>query len=149
MRSVHSIPVALDRLETPMCIADPEPKRNPDTGEICTDYRGRPIWTTPIAVRHTGASTARVIDISTIAEPLGITKGTLLQIINLDAIPWTTPDGHTTGVSYKADQILPSDDPGWRPVDETPVPNFTATPQPRDFRTRQLTEPTPHPQYLG
>jgi hypothetical protein len=149
MRSVHAIPVALDRLETPMCTADPEPKRNPDTGEICIDYRGRQIWTMPIAVRHTGTRNTRVIDVSTIAEPHGITRGTTLRIINLDAIPWTTPDGHFTEVSYIADQILPSDDPDWRTLDETPVPNFTSyhshetTPGPDNSP-----EPPPHTRQL-
>lgn len=109
-----SFPVAMDRLEAPICIAGPEPKRDHITGEILTDRQGNPLWTVAATIQRLGARTATVVNISTATEPHGIAKGTHLRIIDLDATPWAL-DGHS-GVVFKAAQVLVCPNGGWRPV---------------------------------
>ncbi|MEY9860102.1 hypothetical protein ABH935_005738 [Catenulispora sp. GAS73] len=109
-----SFPVAVDRLEAPICVADPEPKRHHVTGEIVTDRQGNPLWTVAVTIQRLGSRIATVVNVSTATEPHGITKGMHLRIIDLDATPWSL-DGHS-GVVFKAAQIIPCPNAGWRPV---------------------------------
>lgn len=104
----------MDRLEAPVCIAGPEPKRHHVTGEILTDRQGNLLWTVAATIQRIGAKTATVVSISTATEPHGIAEGTHLRIIDLDATPWAR-DGHS-GVVFKAAQVLVCPNGGWRPV---------------------------------
>lgn len=106
---MHTIPVALDRLHTPLCAAAPEPKHDPATGKARIDYQGNPLWTIATVVHLAGHRKPSVIDISIAYKPEGIAVGTPLRIIDLDAVPWAL-HGHV-GVSFKAAQILPCDSP--------------------------------------
>ncbi|WP_194916937.1 hypothetical protein [Catenulispora rubra] len=107
---MQSLPLALDRLHTPLCVTAPEPRRDP-SGKILADHEGNPLWTTAIAVRRFGQRKPTVIDISTATEPLGVTVGAPLRIVELDAIPWAL--NGRVGISFKAAQILPHDELDW------------------------------------
>jgi hypothetical protein len=114
-RIVEVIPVALDRLQTPVAIAYPEPRTPHCTGEILTGHDGNPLWTVAVSFGRPGTRTAVMMEITTAVEPVGIIRGTPLRIINLDAVPWAL-HGYT-GVFFRAAQILPGNAPVRRPTE--------------------------------
>lgn len=103
---MQTIPVAIDRLHTPLCIAAPEAKTNRETGQPCTDHTGKPIYLIAAAVRTVGHRKAAVIEISTTTEPRDIAEGTPLRIVDLDAVPWELNGYH--GLAFRAAEIHPA-----------------------------------------
>ncbi len=99
---MRSIPVRLDGL---MCIcATPAKQRvNVDTGEVRTNRSGHALWQVGVCVMQD--EQADVIQVTVPGEPKGLTKGQLVQLVDLVAAPWEQGDRH--GIAYRATEIKP------------------------------------------
>lgn len=103
---MNRIPVDVSRLTGLVAVTDPEPKVNLETGEPRTDRDGRTIHLVSVALRVAdGGRKAVVIEIATTEEPKGVTLGTPVRLVGLDAVPWEMAERH--GMSYKAAAVLP------------------------------------------
>jgi hypothetical protein len=101
---VRAIPVDVSVFGGFMCVNPPEVKANPRTGEVRTDTAsGLPVFVVGVvAIRGRDSS---VIQVSVPGEPVGLSVGTALRLVELEGVPWDV-EGRS-GVSFRASAVLP------------------------------------------
>lgn len=102
---MQSIPVDMARLGSVMCVVPPEPRMNPDTGEVRKDREGNPVWVVGVSVRQLEKRRADVIDIAVSGQPQGISEGARVVVVDLVATAWEI-DGRK-GTSFRAAAVRP------------------------------------------
>ncbi len=86
---------------------DPEPKNDQHGKQRSERDTGRPMWQTQVFVMdETGGE---VIAVTTVGEKPNVRQGQLVQLVQLEAVPWTmdTNGKSRSGVSFRAVQIVP------------------------------------------
>jgi hypothetical protein len=86
---------------------DPEPKTDQHGKQRSERDTGRPMWQTQVFVMdETGGE---VIAVTTAGEKPNVRQGQLVQLVQLEAIPWSMESNgkSRSGVSFRAQQILP------------------------------------------
>lgn len=76
------------RLGSVMCVVPPEPRMNPETGEVRKDREGNPVWVVGVSVRQLEKRRADVIDIAVSGQPQGISEGARVVVVDLVATAW-------------------------------------------------------------
>ncbi|MCZ1009433.1 hypothetical protein [Streptomyces lydicus] len=107
---MQQMPIDVGRLGTCMCVVPPEPRVNPDTGEVRKDRDGNTVYVVGVSVRQRDRRRADVIEISVPVEPRGVAEGVPVQVADLVATAWAIGDRH--GVSFRASGITPAGPPG-------------------------------------
>lgn len=103
---MQSIPVDAARLGACTCVVAPEPRTNPETGQIRVDRDGVTVYQVGVAVREATGRRASVIEVSVSGEPKGIAEGMRVRFEGLTARAWEVGDRH--GMSFRAEAILPA-----------------------------------------
>ncbi|WP_063735805.1 hypothetical protein [Streptomyces sp. RTd22] len=112
---MRNIPVDVARLGTLMCVVPPEPRVNPETGQVRTDRDGRTTYVVGVSVRQPDTRRADVISVVVSgAEPPAIAEGARVRVTDLVAISWEMGDRH--GMSYRAAAITSADEVKAPPV---------------------------------
>ncbi|KIZ17935.1 hypothetical protein SNA_11140 [Streptomyces natalensis ATCC 27448] len=106
---MQTMPIDVGRLGTFLCVVPPEPRANPETGELRKDRDGNPIYVVGVAVRQADRRRADVIDISVPAEPQGIAEGMPVLVNHLVATYWQI--GDRSGIAFRASTITPAGPP--------------------------------------
>lgn len=100
---VRTIPVDTARLGAILCVVGPEPRVNPETGQIRQDRDGQTIYLVGCAVRQAEGRRTDTIEVAVPGQPRGIAEGMRLEITGLTAVPWEI--GDRSGISYRAEGI--------------------------------------------
>ncbi|WP_328464004.1 SCO3933 family regulatory protein [Streptomyces sp. NBC_00448] len=103
MGQLQSIPVDTSRLGMILCVVGPEPRVNPETGQVRQDRDGNTIFVVGVVVRQVEGRRAETIEVAVPGEPRGIVEGMPVRIENLTAIQWTM--GARSGTSFRATAI--------------------------------------------
>jgi hypothetical protein len=99
---VRSIPVDVSSFGGFMCVHPPEPKANPQTGEVRKDTAtGLTVYV--VGVVALKGKDSSVIQISVPGEPVGLVVGSPVRLVDLEAVPWDV-DGRS-GVSFRASAV--------------------------------------------
>lgn len=107
---MQQMPIDVGRLGTCMCVVPPEPRVNPETGEVRKDRDGNTVYVVGVSVRQRDRRRADVIEIAVPAEPRGVQEGVPVLVADLVASAWQIGDRH--GVSFRASGITPAGPPG-------------------------------------
>jgi len=86
---------------------NPEAKNDQHGKQRSERDTGRPMWQTQVFVMdETGGE---VIAVTTVGEKPNVRQGQLVQLVQLEAVPWTmdTNGKSRSGVSFRAQQISP------------------------------------------
>lgn len=100
-------PIDTARFAVCLCVAPPEIKTDQVTGQPRVDREGRAQWVVGVAVRPKGGrrSDADVIDVTVPSEPVGVTEGMPVRLVDLVASEWSI-DGRS-GTSWRAEAVTP------------------------------------------
>ena len=107
---MQNTPVDVSRLGALMCVVAPEPRVNPDTGEVRTDREGRRLYVVGVSVRQAESRRAEVIDVVVPGEAPAVAEGMRVEIRDLVAVAWEI-DGRR-GTSYRAAAVTPVENGG-------------------------------------
>lgn len=100
---MRSIPVDVSMFGGFMCVNAPEIKANPTTGEVRKDVAtGLPMYV--VGVVALKGKDSSVIQISVPGEPEGMTVGSAVRVVGLEAVPWSV--GDRSGVSFRASALV-------------------------------------------
>jgi hypothetical protein len=105
---VRNIPVDLSKL-TFVCVSPPRPRLvNQDTGEVKVDRQGRTVYQVGLSAADERGR-VELLNVNISADP-DVTVGQVVVPVGLVGMPWEqTRNGQTrSGVSYRADQIIPA-----------------------------------------
>lgn len=105
---MQTIPVDVNRLGSFMVVVPPEPRVTPE-GEQRKDREGRPLFVVGLVVRQADGRRADVIEVAVPEEPAGLTVGTRVTCVDLDAISWSI--GDRSGIAWRAVAIRATDQP--------------------------------------
>jgi hypothetical protein len=103
---VQAIPVDTSRLGTILCVVGPEPRVNPETGQVRVDRDGNTIFVVGLVVRQVEGRRAETIEVAVPGEPVGITEGMPVTVTDLTAIQWQM--GDRSGTSFRATAVAPA-----------------------------------------
>jgi hypothetical protein len=106
---VQAIPVDTGRLGSIVCVVGPEPRVNPETGQVRVDRDGNTIFVVGVVVRQLEGRRAEVIEVAVPGEPGDVTEGMPVKITDLTAIQWQM--GDRSGTSFRATAISPASGP--------------------------------------
>ncbi|MFI9078696.1 hypothetical protein ACIGW8_19835 [Streptomyces sioyaensis] len=107
---MQQMPIDVGRLGTCLCVVPPEPRVNPETGEVRKDREGNTMYVVGVVVRQRDRRRADVIEISVPGEPRGVSEGMPVQVADLTATAWSI--GDRSGISFRASGITPAGPPG-------------------------------------
>jgi hypothetical protein len=104
---MQSKPIDAERFTVRLCVAPPELRVDPMTGQPRTDREGRTQWVVAVAVRPEGGrrSDSDVIDVVVPGEPQGLAEGMPVRLVDLWATEWSI-DGRS-GTSWRAGAVTP------------------------------------------
>ncbi|SFF54087.1 hypothetical protein SAMN05216251_11832 [Actinacidiphila alni] len=114
---MQSIPVDTARLGAILCVVPPEPRVNPETGQIRVDRDGNTIYVVGCVVRQVEGRRSDVIEVAVPGEPRGLDAGMRVEIAELTAIQWQM--GDRSGTSWRATAITPA---AGQPTPAAPAP---------------------------
>ncbi|WP_078854505.1 hypothetical protein [Streptomyces sp. NRRL F-5135] len=103
---MQTIPVDVARLGSLMVVVPPEPRVNPETGEIRKDRDGNDVYVVGVSVRQRQNRRADVIEVAVPGEPAGLTEGMRVHVNDLVAVSWEIGDRH--GTSFRASGVVPA-----------------------------------------
>lgn len=103
---VQTIPVDTGRLGAILCVVGPEPRVNPETGQIRVDRDGKTIYLVGVAVRQAEGRKTDTIEVAVPGQPQGIAEGMRVVITDLTAVQWQM--GDRSGTSFRATAIAPA-----------------------------------------
>jgi antitoxin (DNA-binding transcriptional repressor) of toxin-antitoxin stability system len=99
---MQNIPVDVGRLALAMVVGLPEPRVNQE-GEQRKNRDGELLWVVSVAVRRADARRADVIEVAVPGEPVGLTEGGRVVLVDLEAVQWSM--GDRSGISWRASSI--------------------------------------------
>ncbi|HET9655349.1 MAG TPA: hypothetical protein VFP72_08340 [Kineosporiaceae bacterium] len=111
---MRSIPVKESAFAGFMCVMAPEAKVvDTSTGEVRKDRQtGATVYSVGVvAIRGRDSS---VIQVAVVGEPSGVSVGTAVRVVDLEAVPWER-DGRS-GVAWRAASIVPTTGPAAAPA---------------------------------
>lgn len=97
------------RLGSIVCVVGPEPRLNPETGQVRVDRDGTAIFLVGVVVRQLEGRRAEVIEVAVPGEPSGVMEGMPVTVTDLTAIQWQM--GDRSGTSFRATAITPASTP--------------------------------------
>ncbi len=105
---MQSKPVDVARFALCRCVAPPEVRTDAVTGRPRLDREGREQWVVGVAVRPEGGrgSDADVIDVTCAAEPVGVSEGMAVRLVDLWASEWSV-EGRS-GTAWRAASVVPA-----------------------------------------
>jgi hypothetical protein len=102
---MQNIPVDMARLGAVLCVVPPEPRVNPETGQIRVDRDGNTIYVVGCVVRQAEGRKSDVIEVAVPGQPRGLAEGMRVEIADLTAVQWQM--GDRSGTSWRATAITP------------------------------------------
>lgn len=103
---MDNIPVDTSRLGAILCVVAPEPRVNPETGQIRVDRDGNTVYMVGLAIRRAEGRKTDTVDVAVPGQPRGLAEGMRVHVADLLAVQWQM--GDRSGTSFRASAITPA-----------------------------------------